>query len=257
MAVAGSAIAEASKVGRRGEREDLARPRIEHHDRAAVLAERLHGGLLERQHERRPEVLRVGRLGAELPGELAQRIRRHDPAQLRIPCVLESRRPVLARGIADDRRQRVRRVDPVRLAVLVALVPREPHAVAVEDVPAQHVARRGDHRRVVARAAQVGRFDDLPVARAEGEPAERERENERDATERGADSDASSGPGRRGAGDRVGVRGRLGVGAPSPGRVGPAIRRRPDPAFGGSAQRAEPAAAARAAVPRARSAGRR
>ena len=51
---------------RRGEREDLAGLRIEHHDRAAVLAERRHGGLLEVVRQRQREVLRVVAIGPEL-----------------------------------------------------------------------------------------------------------------------------------------------------------------------------------------------
>ena len=53
---------------------------------------------------------------------------------------------------------------------------------------------------------RVAGFDDLPVAGADGEAAEREREDEGDAAERGADPDAPPGPRRRGAGDRMGVR---------------------------------------------------
>ena len=58
VAVAGSATAEASKVGRRGQGEDLAGPRVEHHDRPAVDCRApATAASLEREDERRPEVL--------------------------------------------------------------------------------------------------------------------------------------------------------------------------------------------------------
>ena len=63
---------------------------------------------------------------------------------------LEAGLPELQGRVADDAGQRVRGIDPVRLAVLVALVPGEQDAVAIGDLAAQHVARGGDDRRVVA-----------------------------------------------------------------------------------------------------------
>ena len=106
---------------RRGEREHLAIPRIEHHDRAAPLAERGDGGPLEVVRERQGQVLRVVAVGPELGEGVGQRIDRQ-PGQLGVERSLEPGASVDGRCVAHDLADGAPDVDPVGLAVGVLLV---------------------------------------------------------------------------------------------------------------------------------------
>src|SRR6185503_6078837 len=122
------------------------------------------------------------------------------------PGLLQPGLAELARGVADHAGEGVRGIHAVWLAVLVAFVPRQADAVAVGDLAAKDVAGGRDDRRIIRRPTQVLGFDDLPVAGAQGEAAEGETEDQRDAAEGSANSDSTARPGRRRARDRIGVR---------------------------------------------------
>ena len=95
--------------GRGGEDEDLAVAGVQHDHRPGIAAEGRNGRLLEGGHERRPHRLGIGGVLAELAEEVLDGIGRGYPAQLGVVGALEAGRPVLARGVADDRPRSIAR----------------------------------------------------------------------------------------------------------------------------------------------------
>ena len=166
---------------RRGEGEDLAGPRVEHDDRAAVVAEPLDRGPLEREREREREGLRVVRIGLELlaggcrigsgslrPRQLARRTsargrptrtggwrsRRPVRRPIRVDAVEPALRVLLVRG--EDRcrpGRRSRRGRRSRAAAIDRGIVRRARQVLASGSPASsRLRRRGRRTRASARA---------------------------------------------------------------------------------------------------------
>ncbi len=172
---------------RRRHRQDLAAPRIEHHDGAPVVAEQPDGFLLEVERQAEGEVLRPVSIGHELRQELVHRIRRLDPGQLGVVGALQTGGPVDPRRVADQRRHGLARVDPIRLAVGVPFRTRQQVTVAVPDLATDDIARRGDQQRVIGPTDEIGRPDDLPVAGGRREDGERHQQHDAEPDDAAAD----------------------------------------------------------------------
>ena len=214
---------------RRGEREDLARRRIEEHDGAPVVAQQAHGEALQSERQRQLEVLGIVWIGFELLQQVGDRVRTGHTRQDRVVGPFETRRAELTRGVPDDRTHRGRPVPPIRFAVLVTFVGGENGAVAIADHTPHDVPGRCDDGRVVGRLGQRRSLVHLPVARTRGQSGESEREGDPDPTDVRADG---SSPGRGAVED-----GSMGEGPPPSDHRAPRstsrARRRPG-GFGGA-----------------------
>ena len=178
-------------VGRgRGEGQDLAIARVEHHDRPVVVAERPDGSPLELERQREGQVLGVVGVGPEL----AQRVRDRVAGQARqlgVVGELQAGAPVAGRRVADDLADGGTPIHPVKLAVRVLLVACEGRPVPVADDAARHGPGRRDHGRVVGRADELGRLDHGPVAARRGQGTERDRQRQSHVHDRAAQRPAA------------------------------------------------------------------
>ena len=150
-AVAGFAMPFASYTGVDASARTSPVAGIEHHDRAAILAQRPDRGPLQPQVERRPEAQRLVGRRVELAEQPAERVRPRQPEELRVVRALEPRRAELARRIPEDVAERVVAVLAQRLAVVVARAAGEPAVVAVDDRSAERAPGDGDDGRIVGR----------------------------------------------------------------------------------------------------------
>ena len=175
---------------RRGERQDLAGPRVEHDDRAPVRPSARTAARWRSSDSDR--VRSCGSYGSGRTCEGRPWRVAGQPGELRVVAPLEPGPAVAARGVADDLADRVVRVDPVELAVGVVRVVREHLAVAVEDPAARHGPGCRDDRRVGRGARELRAAHDPPVAGRAGERAEGEREDDRDVHDRPAEGMAAS-----------------------------------------------------------------
>ncbi len=164
--------------GRRGECQDLAGGRVEHHHRARVAAQGLHRGALQTEIERQPQPKPLVRDAGELAQEIAERAGPRETEQLGVVGALQAGRAVLARGVAHDLADRVVPVPAKRLAVGIAVAAGQPQPVAVLDLAPQRASRDRHDRRVVGRRRQALRLGDLPPPRAHAEHGERGRDRD-------------------------------------------------------------------------------